>query len=124
MENNGIVSGRQLVAVAPIWPRAEGFGYSGIQGICIAVLLVLAAALFPLDNLPARIKNIILAVSRYTLGIYCMHRLAGTFIRFVFAKAGIMSDTFLMCVLIYIVCYAVSAVLYQVPVRLCKQLVD
>ena len=116
-----------LLAIIPymsFFSSVHGFGYSGIQKICVAILLVVVAVLFPFDSMPVKVKNIILVISRYTLGIYCMHRMTGTFMRLFLERLGIESGTFLLCVLNYIVCYFISAFIAAFPGKLCRQLVE
>lgn len=102
----------------------EGFGYSGIQRIFIALGLIMIAWLFPFDKLPTVLSNVIVIISRYTLGIYCMHNLIGRFIKSIFGRLGRESETFFMCVIVYVTCYIIAFMISRIPIKLCKQLVE
>lgn len=119
-----IVISSLLIANDSKLSYVKGFGYSGIPMICAASLLVITAVLLPLDNLPEKIKKAALTISKYTLGIYCMHRMVGRLIGFVFEKMGVKAYTFLMCVVIYILCYFISFIIANIPGKLCRQLVE
>lgn len=101
-----------------------GFGYSGIRTIGISVLLVVFAMLLPFHKAPEGIRRVIMTLSRYTLGIYCMHRLVAYFVYLIYDKIGLEKYTFSMCILIYIICYIISAVIAKIPVKWCRLLVE
>lgn len=101
----------------------EGFGYCGIPNIISGFCLVTAAVLLPLKNIPEFAKTIIEFVSRYTLGIYCMHRLVATLLFGILERMGIQTGTFALCIVVYILCYLASWILYKIPLKLSKQLV-
>lgn len=101
-----------------------GFGYQGIQRLCIAFGIVSIIALLPLEKIPVWVKRVVQSLSRYTLGIYCMHNMIGRFLKSFFENNGLESGTFLMCVFIWIICYIIAFVVSTIPIKLCRQLVE
>lgn len=102
----------------------EGFGYSGIQKVLIAYGLIMIAWLFPFEKIPFMVSKIIAVLSKYTLAVYCMHNLIGRFMKSIFGRLGLESETFFMCVIVYITCYIIAFMISQIPIKLCKQLVE
>ena len=101
-----------------------GYGYSGVQKILIAFGLIMVAWLFPVEKLPTAVMKIIMVLSRYTFGIYCMHNLVGRFMKTIFSMFGIQSETLFMCVVVYATCYIISFMISKIPIKLCRQLVE
>ena len=113
-----------ILAVKPIFPKAMGFGYSGILGIFVAFMLITIAVLFPInDFLNEKLKKIVLVLTKYTLGIYCIHRLVEHMLTYVFGMQDMAGGTFIFCVLIYFISYVLSAIIAALPLRICKRLV-
>ena len=118
-----------LYIISRFLPSAPGFGYSGISLIAFALAIVVVTYCSSSSNVPYIVSVIVERLSRYTLGIYCMHRL----IEYLFFKtnilAGAMSKiriegTFVKCIIIYFLCYVISAILNQIKCKLIKGLVN
>ncbi len=107
-----------------IFPAAPGFQYSGIFSLGFAVTVVLFVYTLPVGDLSAAFKRNILLVSRYTLGIYCMHNLVGKLLTAALNKFGVIYDGFLICVVIYILCYGVAWGISKIPNRHLRMLVS
>ncbi len=110
----------------PVFHGAQGFNYAGILYIVLSLCLVTVFTLLPLDNLPDVLKRIILVITKYTMGVYCMHRLVANVLILIFEKMQITmaTNTFTFCILVYVVCYGISALLALIPLKLSKQLVE
>ena len=104
--------------------KINGFGYAGIYLIAMAVLITTIAYYFPFQKFPQIIQNLIVVLTKYTLGIYCMHRLVGKCMILVFERMGIEVGTFAMCICIYILCYGFSALISHIPTKMAKHLVE
>ena len=79
--------------------------YNGIEKNIFAIFAFLGFYLFPLNKyLNNKIKNIIIKLTSYTNGIYCLHII----IKFYFFKCFKMSITILSCLEVYIICYIIS----------------
>lgn len=102
-------------------PSAKGFGYSGLMPLMIAIILFTITIYIPLEKLPVKFQIMILKISRYTLGIYCMHNLVGRILSGIFGTNG---KSFLTCCAIYIICYAFSYIICKFPLKWCRQLVE
>lgn len=109
-----------------IWSKVRGFDYAGIPAILIAFSLITIAQFLPLNDLigSGRIRRLILILSRYTLGIYCVHRLVGDLYTYMFDQFSLKPDSSLLCVLIYITGYILSAIVAKFPLKVCRQLVE
>ena len=105
-------------------PAVPGFQYSGVFNLGFAVAVVLFVYSLPAVNLSAAFKRIVLFVSRYTLGVYCMHNLIGKLLTSVFNKFGIIFDGFLLCIVIYILCYGIAWGISKIPNRHLRMLVS
>ncbi len=88
----------------------EGFGYQGIRLFCLTLLLCIAASAVPQGHGRACLafRRLVMYVSRYTPGIYYMHVLVGTLFRAVFDGDSGKSGSFFTCVVIWMVCWAIS----------------
>ena len=102
-------------------PSASGFGYSGLYLNVTAMLLTAIFCLLPTDSLPLTAKQCITAVSRFTPGVYCMHRLAEYCLRALHVN---ISNSFMYCIVIFIVCLAASFMISRVFTRAGRYLVE
>ncbi len=104
------------------WPAYKDFGFSGFAKPYLALCIVPFAFLVPLEYLPLTIKKVILKITDYSLGIYCIHRLINTLL-YAFIP-GITLHSIERCILLYIVCYAVCWLIERIPNKTVKQLVN
>ena len=107
-----------LYCAFPSFLHVDGFGYSGVMKIVCAVSILFLCICYPLQGMPISGRKAIRRVTEHTLGIYCMHFIAGTYL----AKVGIASGSVLFCTLVYILCYLCSEVFSKIPCM--KQFVD
>lgn len=80
--------------------------------------------MLPFDNLNIKYLSFIEFISKYTLGIYCMHRLVARFVNEAFVKIGLEKSSFLSCVLIYILSFVISLIIFKIPSKYAKTLVN
>ena len=109
-----------------IFVTPEGFQYSGMYNICMSSAMVMAFYLLPLAKLPEMGKKVIEFVSKYTLGIYCIHRLIRNLMSYLLYPhiAIVTPGTFSECILIFIVSFIVVFLIGKIPVRYFKDAVS
>ncbi len=100
----------------------NGFQYQGLEKVVTAVLFITIAYFVPFQMLPLKIKKILLFMSQYTMGIYCMHRLVAYFLMEIYERLSFQTKTFYMCIVIYVVSFILCFCFVQIPVRKVKQL--
>lgn len=107
-----------------VFSDVPGYGYSGLNKIVPAVILVTVFNVLPLDKIPEKLQNGIGMLTRYTMGIYCMHMLCGRLLNIVLGHYGIVTNTFLECIVIYSLCYIGSFLISKIPIKVARQLVE
>ena len=108
-----IVSLGTIVAeiIGEVFCRYDGYGYGGVKYLAFGAALVALFYALPLEKLPEKAIGAVKLVTGYTLGIYCMHRLAmATLNKIAPSLSAVMlrDHQMIYCVIIYIICYAVS----------------
>lgn len=104
------------------WYDMKDFGFSGLCKPYLAIWIILFAYYVPLEYLPDSIKRIILVISDYTLGIYCVHRLTNYLLAIFVPGLNLLS--FEKCILIYILSYIICFLLSLVPNKHIKSLIN
>lgn len=107
-----------------IIPSAPGFGYSNNNNILLVILVVGFSYILPLDNLSENVRKTIKFITKYTLGIYCMHRLVANALRIVFSTIGLEINNFSQCIIIYITAFVISFLMCKLFSSYLKQLVE
>ena len=79
-------------------------GYKGIMNNLAAIFFFLGFYLLPLETLSSNIEKIIIIITNYTQGIYCLHSEMIPFVRRNFDFEG----TFKGCIIIYLISYFIS----------------
>ena len=102
----------------------DGFGYQGLEKNLVAICFVTIFYLIPFMDIPDKIKCILILLSRYTMGIYCMHFMVGRIMKIIYGKMGLRSETFTFCVFIWIACYLFSYLLSLIPGNYMKRIVN
>lgn len=100
------------------FPVANGMFYPGIYLIIIATLLVLIFGAFPVEKCSDAIKKIISVVGKYTLGIYCLHKVIAFYLNIILNKLGLPYATFLVCILIYLLSYLFCFIISKIPLKI------
>ena len=107
-----------------IFECPSGYGYQGMNSVCVAFFMVVLFYIAPFDKMPEFIIKIIAGISKYSLGIFCMHVMIGTILNLmVFPKFGWRTNTFKECILIYMICWASSYLVAKIPFQFGKRMV-
>lgn len=106
--------------------KIPGFWTQGISHVFVSAIVVMVMYYFQdlliLIDKSTVIKKIILTVSQYTLGIYCMHRFVGVFLNVVFyGKEPNEKISFIGCVFVFAICWFVSYMIDHIPISIIKQ---
>ncbi len=90
-----------------IFTDITGYGYSGIKNILVATAFIILFYFLPLDRLSARYQKILIKLTRYTMGIYCMHQLVYKLACLIISayNLNIKAGTFIGCIFVYIICF-------------------
>ncbi len=118
----GIVGLGLLIKILPDGMEIKGFDYGGIHILLISLCLLLLAYLAPLHMLPQKLKRVLLFISRYTLGIYCGHRLLGTIFEILGGYLGVEISSYLLCITIYVMLFILGFLADKSPFKLVKNL--
>lgn len=119
-----VVVAAMLIAKYQMLGRnTPGFGYGGLCLMVMGSLLFLFAYVLPGFRFPAVVKKIIRQLGKYTFGIYCLHYGVGACMNMILKKIGMNYNTFLECIIIWVICYVVCFILDQIPNRYVKMLV-
>lgn len=102
-------------------PEINDFGYAGIHMMFKSVFLIICINAIPLQFLSVKIRNILSEMCKYTLGIYCFHRLTEACLHEVLVP---ISGTIWSCFIIYILSYFLCFLISRIPCKLTKMLVE
>lgn len=114
----GIIS--LILSLYKLIPTAPGFGYSNNNNLLVVFFAAGFAYLLPFERVSEKSRNILKYVTRYTLGIYCMHRLVGT----ILSMARLELTGLTRCVIIYIIAFFISFIMCKLSSKYLKQLVE
>ena len=103
---------------------APGFGYGGAQLIISSVIIFLLVIVIPFDKMFFFLKIAVQRLGKYTFGIFCLHFGVGNWINKFYSCMGWEINTFFECILIFILCYCVCALINLIPNKYFRQLVE
>lgn len=103
--------------------KPEGFGYQGVQRIVIGLFIVVNFYIYPFKKIKGKIQKIVFFISRYSLGIYCMHFIVGQSMNSLFIKIGWKRGTISECMLIYLLCLVGAVGIAKIPLKWCRDIV-
>lgn len=109
--------------ISDILPQAKGFSNSGLMKIIIAILLVIIAYLFPFKWLPSQISNLIIIISKYSLGVYCIHTLVIHYLTYVAGYTNMNPNTHFFAIITYGISLMLSVLISYLPSGYAKKLV-
>ncbi len=69
-------------------------------------------------------KKVIHEITRYTMGIYCVHNLIGRILNQIFLILNIDVDKLLFCLFVYILSYGCCAVMDCIKCKYIRQIID
>ena len=78
--------------------------YNGLEHIFVSLFFFIGFYLLPMENIHSRLKVLIINITNYTNGIYCMHAKMGFYIRKNLHFSGSLST----CIIIYLIGYFIS----------------
>lgn len=107
-----------------IIPPSIGYCYSHHNNLLHVFFVVGFAFLLPFERFSIKEKNLLQHITRYTLGIYCMHRLIAFLLNLALAIIGLELNSFLFCVIIYIIAFCTSFVMCKLSSKYLKPLVE
>ena len=107
-----------------VMTEAPGFGNSDSNCIPLAFFVTAFAFLLPLENLPGCVKKALGFITRYTLGIYCMHRLVMHLISLFLPRQAEGTESFVLCLAAYGICFLISFLISRIPLKPFRQLVS
>ena len=90
---------------------ADGFGYAGLHIVLVAVGLTVLFWSLPLEKLGGWVTGLIDRLSRYTLGIYCMHLLVAKVFDLILKRTTLPREGFWFCVAVFAAAYLVCQLL-------------
>ena len=82
----------------------------GFKPLIISVLLFSIFSLISLDYKNSKVLISISQMTKYTKGIYCMHKIVLSYLKYYYGN----NVTFLGCIIIYIICYFISFIGFQI----------
>lgn len=108
----------------PIFSTLEmQFAYAGVSPICMTVLIVVTAMVISFEIVPSKVLEAVKWLSKYTLGVFCIHYGVGRGITMLLTKMEYRTNTFTHCIIIWIICYVIAYFISKMPIKFCKQLV-
>lgn len=100
------------------------FGY-GFMGLLISASgFVVLFYCLPFDKISDTLKNVMEIVTRYTMGIYCMHILVGRILVTVVETLGLAINSFLLCGAIYVTSYIIASVMDATKIKIFSDIVN
>lgn len=104
----------------------QTFDYGGLDKIAVGLALIFLFAAPPLEKLPKFVHKIVEWLTKYTLGIYCMHRLVSTLLHYFISHRtwDIETFTFIDCVAVYVISYLISFLISLIPCKWTKMMVE
>lgn len=84
---------------------------TGVPVCIVAVSIIVLVQCIPFERINNNIKSFLNVITKYTLGIYCIHNLVGTILISIINHWKLPVETYVFweCIVIYIVSYLLSA---------------
>jgi surface polysaccharide O-acyltransferase-like enzyme len=100
-------------------PNGIGFGYEGIAKVIGTVVIFFVFMLMPLQDI-----KILEEISKYTLGIYCLHLGIGWILQYILSCCNIDLRDRYVCILIYITSLLCAIAISRIPIKNIKKIVN
>lgn len=101
----------------------ENFGYAGFWKMAFAFAITMFAYNLNFNWAGTKLKQIISLITKYTLGIYCAHKLVGSIGYSLLTSCGFPTYKFHQCIIIYIVSFFICWILSIIPCKWIKNIV-
>ena len=99
-----------LVRNYNIFQKIRGFSSPGVEKNFVSFFLFATFSLMPLEILNSKILLLIMQITNYTQGIYCLHFLLQYYLKLKFDKKG----TLIGCIFLYIFSYFISFIGFKI----------
>lgn len=121
----GLILIFMLICLAiPTWD-GDLYGSCGFRLFFMSVILVIIFYNITLDKCPNIILKVISILSKYTLGIYCIHNMiGGIYNQMIASRFELQTNTFLESCVIFAVSLLLSIIIYLVPIKIIKKTVS
>ena len=106
------------------FPRTERGFFEGLYPLYMGTVLFLVFVLLPLERIQDKSRQFIIQATRFTLGIYCAHRLLYSILEIVYELLGMAPKSFTKCLITYLVCYLMSFIMSIFPGNIFRKMVD
>lgn len=97
--------------------------YAGIALICYVVTFFFCIMCIPFEKMGIKMKKVLIYVSKYTMGIYCIHYGVGKIMPAILHNLNIWPNFFVTCIIDYIVSLIIAIVISKIPIKICRYLV-
>ena len=106
------------------FPAHEGGFFDGIYPLYMGTALFVIFLLLPINDVTYNVRNIILEVTRFTLGVYCAHRLVYGILDIVYELLSLEPAAMTKCVMTYLACYVMSYIMSLLPLKAFDRMVE
>lgn len=113
-----------LWLLCPIFIIPQGVMYPGYGNCIISFCVIGLFYMLPFDKLPAAFLRLIYTASSYTMGIYCIHRLASQLVSLSAVTNCIDIGSGKYVMFIYLICIVTCYILSKMPFKLLKKIVS
>lgn len=108
----------------PVFIKAPGFSYSGLERMSIAFSALAFFYLLPLDRVPGWIAKAASFVARYSMGVYMTHWLVCRLLeRWLFPSLGVTAQTLTAAALAFAAAWLASFLIGLIPCKATRALV-
>lgn len=104
--------------------HVSGFGYAGFFKIIKALSLLAFFYLLDFKKFPKKIMVILHVLEAHTLGVYCLHYVVGNVLLVIIGKNRVSLNQYVLCILIYLVCFLFAKAISRIPIKAVQNLVD
>ncbi|MCR4754348.1 MAG: acyltransferase [Lachnospiraceae bacterium] len=115
-----------LISYLELFTTPENsFYYAGTYKAIYATLAFLFFYVIPFEKAPLFIKKSLMYLSKYSLGVFCMHFGVGFLWNRILCRTfGIRENTFVECIAIYIICILLSWSISKCPLKNVRLLIQ
>lgn len=97
--------------------------HGGPALICFTITFFICTMCIPFEKMNVKIKNMIVFISKYTMGIYCIHYGVGKMMPSVLHNLNMYPHDFIIAIIDFFVSLLIAILIAKIPLKLCKYLV-
>ena len=105
----------------------NNFNYAGIHSLPVSIIRLYAFLLFPAFLLPNTLQSILRIITKYTMGIYCLHlliiRYLGMILDNMKNNLSIPNEKLFFTIITYTLCWILCHAIYQTKNKYLKALI-